>query len=145
MGRSVSHPDESLIVVFRDVSEIELFSDWEEFCEDLTDMACNQWTSLEPAEENKFTGRENHILAENSYVLFGVSEYCGLAAIWVAQRHDVDNIPIYPALAAGWATHIQPKFREMFGNLEYVGTMSNGEAVFQENNPIPDQSEGLEE
>jgi hypothetical protein len=81
---------------------------------------------------DKWRGREDHILMRNAYVDFGVSEYCGLAAIWIAERCDGAYYD-YPRAgrATHWLAQIRTRFLAEFGNLVLDGHMSNGEGVYQ--------------
>jgi hypothetical protein len=100
MGRSVSYPTGAL-VCFEDISAFEDEFDYIWFTDDLKERAGAMFPSLYDCD--KWRGREDHILMRNAYVDFGVSEYCGLEAIWIAERCDG----------------------------AYYGHMSNGEGVYQ--------------
>lgn len=81
--------------------------------------------------DDKWLDREDHALASNSFAYFGVSEYCGLVAIWVTPVEDCEQ----PGLQERWFDSIGPKFKEAvsgcFGtNLVKTATFSNGEAMF---------------
>ena len=124
MGRSVSTPYNAMLVAYQTALDIEDPLDWDLHCDNLRHLAQRRWPSLKP--RNGFLDREDRILLENEFAYFGVSEYCGLAAVWIAHKGD-DQEP----LAQGWATQIARTFQREFGELERLGTMSNGEAVFQ--------------
>ncbi len=88
MGRSVSHP-RGAIVAFRLIdSEEEGDSDWEYEClvEDIISTAREAFPSLVP--HAGWRGREDRILLRNAYADCGISIYCGLAAIRLAERDD---------------------------------------------------------
>lgn len=124
MGRSVSYPVAAVAVAYQDVHDMDEW-DWTNFEEWIEDTAQDQWPSLDYCD--KWLGREDHVLLENNHCYIGVSEYCGLAAIWLVYKDDGD----YPQLAESWAFRIMPKFEEMYSDLRKVGTFSNGESVYE--------------
>lgn len=89
--------------------------------------------------------REDHAIAENRFAYFGVSEYCGLIAMWVAAKEGPwYGDPGWEALRDRWLSQVQQRFRKAangcFGQGLYkVGTFSNGEAIFQ---PLSGQPKG---
>ena len=123
MGRSVSTPRDALLIEYQDVLEIETWTEWQDFCEEIMSQAVEHWGEFRRCDG--WLGREDRILLENTFAYFGISEYCGLAAIWIAHKEDFET------LATGWARMIGPKFARTFGEMDKLGTMSNGEAVFQ--------------
>ena len=81
--------------------------------------------------------REDRAVAENKYAYFGVSEYCGLVAVWCAAKEAsyYDNAG-FEGLRDRWISQIGDKFRKTargsFGQaLVKTGSFSNGEAFFQ--------------
>jgi hypothetical protein len=128
MGRSVSTHQYAVATVFlHDVAEQD---DWESFVEDLQNnviperypsfIKCDRWS-----------GREDHVIMENSRAEISVSEYCGCVAICLA--------PLRPGepLDDGWCARVASAFErhitKMFNHCAMVplGTFSNGETVFQ--------------
>jgi hypothetical protein len=129
MGRSVSYPTGAL-VCFEDVSAFEDEFDFEWFTDDLKARSRTMFLSL--YECDKWRGREDHILMRNAYADFGISEYCGLAAIWIAERCDGAYYDyLRESRAAHWLTQIRARFLRTFGTLILDGYMSNGEAVYR--------------
>lgn len=151
MGRSVSYPSNVRAVCFRDVSsfgyvededsgELELDviqaqDDWEFFVEGIADEAKRRWPSLQGSDS--WLDREDRVLLENDYAYIGVSEYCGLAAIWLVSRGDElrgscygDDVRL-ANLADNWTNMIAPRFEAAFGELVKIGVFSSGEAVYQ--------------
>jgi len=140
MGRSVSYPSEA-VVAFQDVSsfgftdedgdlteaydEGQGAQDWEWFIEQLIEDAGEIWPSL--FESDRWLGNEDHVLMENNHVCFGVSEYCGLVAVWIVVQEVCD----YPGLAEHWIEQAKDKFIAKFGELQKIGTFSNGEGVYE--------------
>ena len=105
MGRSVSYPS-GAIVAFRTL-EIDDEDDWEwEYeclVEEVTETARITFPSLEAC--NGWRGREDRILLRNAFADCGISTYCDLVAIWLAERDDGGywDADAYPAIRAGAA------------------------------------------
>ena len=141
MGRSVSYP-QGAIVAFRLIdSEEEGDSDWEYEClvEDIISTACEAFPSLVP--HAGWRGREDRILLRNAYADCGISTYCGLAAIWLAERDDsfyweADYGRPRTGRAQRWLGQVSGKFSQMFGELRQIGRFSNGEAIFEKICPV---------
>ena len=86
--------------------------------------------------EQLVLGREDRILLRNAFADCGISIYCGLAAIWLAERDDVryweaDFYNPRTARARHWLTQVSGRFIDLFGELRLVGRFSNGEAIFE--------------
>ena len=136
MGRSVSYPP-GAVVAFRllETSE-EDDLDWEYECLVATVRydATNAFPSFR--EYAGWRGREDRILLRNAYADCGISTYCGLAAIWLAERDDpayweADYASPRVARARQWLAQVEPRFIAMFGELALIGRFSNGEAIFE--------------
>jgi hypothetical protein len=125
MSRSVSYPVNAVAVCYDDVSHLEDQWDWNMYKESIEEMAQHHWPSLICCD--RWLGREDRAILENSHCYVGVSQYCGLAAIWLVYKDDGE----YPQLAQEWAFQIMPKFEKIFGGLRKVATFSNGESVFE--------------
>jgi hypothetical protein len=139
MGRSVSTPRNAVLVAFDDWFDGEYEDedtgetkyreaehwDWEEYLYCLTERVKELWPSFEPCDN--WLDREDRAIMENSLAYFGVSEYCGLAAIWMVPK---DHDEVFN-LAEPWLTRASKKFHANFGSLYKLGTMSNGEGVYQ--------------
>ena len=138
MGRSVSYPSNTAAVCFRDVSSFGYMiddegnttdeydqcqgqDDWEWFVDSIKEDAMNKWASM--SECNKWVDREDRAILENNFAYIGVSEYCGLASVWLLPKDE--------ALAANWCKRIAKNFEKMFGEYVKVASMSNGEGVYQ--------------
>jgi hypothetical protein len=81
-------------------------------------------------------GREDRILLRNAFADCGISTYCGLAAIWLAERDDshyweADFYVPRTARARHWLAQVSGRFIDLFGELRLVGRFSNGEAIFE--------------
>ena len=154
MGRSVSTPSNCNEIAYRDVTWMGYefdeetqeydYSDcdqdmaqwqWGDFVDMIREDAKAQWTSFDDCD--KWLGREDRVLLENTFAYIGVSEYCGLAAIWLKSKHDELDGSWYADeqrianMADAWCNKICAKFNEMFGEYKLVGRFSNGEAVYE--------------
>jgi len=147
MSRTVSYPSGCTAVCFVDVSgfgynELGDYDeatgewDWDDFVEDIKTESLYSWPSLVPSQEWLGWGRkrEDRVLIENNHAYIGVSEYCGLAAVWLKPKDDsVDGTwADTSGIAQHWCEQISPKFNKLFGQLRKVGTFSNGEAVYEQ-------------
>lgn len=133
MSRSVSTPPDAAIVVYtptendgtvdRDIAQ----ENWGNDVSNLKRNLTNKFPSLRQA--NRWAGREDRVLLSNDHCEIGVSEYCGLVAVWVLPNSD--NV-----LASSWIDRIEKSFRRIVGDtfgetLRRVATTSNGEAFFE--------------
>lgn len=136
MGRSVSYPS-GAIVAFT-VLEVEDEGDWEFEYEwlqgDLRERAAAAFPSLQP--NDGWRGREDRILMRNMFTDFGVSFYGGLVAVWIVERDDgaywdSEWRTARSPRAQRWLTQIAPRFDALFGTLDCLGHMSNGESIYR--------------
>jgi hypothetical protein len=111
-----------------DQMHIESQTDWDWLKDGLRMRAKALFPSLWEADD--WRGREDHTLARNSLVDFGVSEYCGLMAVWIAPRTDLENAGS-KYLAARWMAQVTPKFLAEFGEYARLGGLSDGTSVYQ--------------
>ena len=108
---------------------------YEDFVDNLKTLLQEAFPSLEPV--TKWLGREDKALLSNSYAYFGISTYCGLVAVWVAERDKGWNTSnAWYSMRDRWINSINRKFTKTVGKswgtpLNKVGTFSNGEACFQ--------------
>ena len=81
--------------------------------------------------------REDHVVAENSFAQFGISEYGDVVSIWcVPVEPSYYNDGGWENLRDNWIGQIENNFvkiaRSSFGTpIIKIGTFSNGEAVFR--------------
>lgn len=150
MGRSVSYPSGALVAYAATPSDEDWCSncgetiadcgcdeedqevvaggcDWEWVTEDLITRAKRLFPSLRP--NGGWRGREDQILASNGFVDFGVSEYCGLMAIWLVPQEGLEG-NLSP-LAERWIDKAAATFLEEFGEYRKLGTASNGESFYR--------------
>lgn len=149
MGRSVSVPAEAVEVFYLDWSR-DIFDDldsddaavyywleWSYLIDDLRQNVFGQFPSVVPADW--WLGDEDRVIAENDLAAFGISEYCGLAAVWVVAKTQSFHWsrgqyyePNLDGLARSWIARTWPKVEAMFPDrLGLVGRFSNGEAVYR--------------
>lgn len=149
MGRSVSYASGSVAKVYYDVSNFGATYDdaglpdggycgdqgqweWEDFKEGLRHDIETLWPSFKPCKE--WLGNEDLAFMENRFAYIGLSEYWGLACLWLVPK---DSDGYYPEdikrdnLARGWCSKITPKFLAKFGELNKLGSFSNGEAIYE--------------
>jgi len=133
MGRSVSKASNSRIVEYIDVSWVEEEWDYLDLREDIMDRLSANFPSLE--EDDKFLGREDHVIASNNLVYVGISEYCGLASLWVTPRAYHDDFYYgekdTTGLAEHWCDTISEKFHKEFGEYNRVGGFSDGTSIYE--------------
>ena len=136
MGRFVSYPSGAL-VAFRllDCDEDD-DPDWAYEClvDEIVEAAQAAFPSFQRCDG--WRGREDRVLLRNAYADCGVSTYCGIAAIWLAERDDAgywqaDFHQPRTARARHWLGQVSSRFLALFGELHLVGRFSNGEAVFE--------------
>lgn len=88
-------------------------------------------------EDDTWLDREDHAIASNRFVWFGVSEYCGVVALWMAPKEaPYDSPRSWESLRDKWMAQAEPKFRKLAESvlpnpMRRLGVMSNGEAVYQ--------------
>lgn len=134
MARSVSLPNNCAFVEYN-ACEFEDSFEFDMAVEGLQSALCAAFPSVSECDE--WVGREDRAVAENKYAYFGVSEYCGLVAVWCAAKEPgyYSNAG-FEGLRDRWIEQIGAKFskvaRGSFGQaLVQVGRFSNGEAFFQ--------------
>ena len=136
MGRSVSYPP-GAIVAFRTLENgHEDDWEWEYEClnEEVIETARCTFPSLEPCDG--WRSREDRILLRNAFADCGISTYCGLVAIWLAERDDggywnADAYHSRSGRAQRWLSQVASRFEATFGELRIIGRFSNGETIFR--------------
>lgn len=122
MGRGVSFPVNCVAVSavwLNDVGVDDSF-DFSEWCVDIKETAMSKWKSL--TECDKWVGREDHAILENDFCYIGVSEYCGVAAIWLQSKAPELESQYYSDsaskvnLARNWCNQIETSFYNTFGH-----------------------------
>lgn len=128
MGRSVSVPSRAEAVAYTaiDPDNVEDFQD--EVIEPLVYSLKKAFPSLYA--DDQWLDREDHVILRNRLGLFGISEYCGLLAVWIVPADEDSN------LSAPWCARAEAKLRavvqDVFGlRLRSVGRASNGEQFFE--------------
>lgn len=67
----------------------------------------------------------------NDHAVAGLSEYCGIVSIWLAEPGRPRGFDECEGLARAWRERVAPGFEAAFGTMRKLGHMSNGEAVFK--------------
>lgn len=138
MGRSVSYPRNARVTFTAfepgtfEGEDGETYiddsgDDWDAFVDDAKQCASQQWPSMN--DDDFWLDREDHGLLSNRWCFFGISEYCGCVAIWLAPK-DQDNAGL-EAMRDRWMDRAYVELERMFGTMKKVGTFSNGEAVYE--------------
>lgn len=132
MGRSVSTHRHSVATVYLnpEFDQDDARYEWDSFIEDLRENVLKpRYPSLSDCD--RWLDREDHIVAENRQIEISVSEYCGCVAVCLAPL-DPDNgfhVAVAERLAAGFQATVESAFKSCA--LRSLGSMSNGERVFQ--------------
>lgn len=88
------------------------------------------WPSLREADDRGYG--EVQIILENELVEISLSEYCGMIALCVAPRDDIEGYTYnYTGLAKKWIGQMSEKFLTTFDEYARLGSMSNGESIYQ--------------
>lgn len=128
MGRSVSVPSRAEAVCYAALDP-DFIDDFEsEVIDPLRYSLKKAFPSLH--DDNDWLDREDHVILRNHHAFFGISEYCGLLAIWIVPRDNDSN------LSAPWCARAEAKLgavvAHVFGQrLRRVATASNGESFFE--------------
>jgi hypothetical protein len=125
MARSVSTPSGCAAVCYQDASHIKNNYDYDDYKRNIMGEAKELFPSMEPC--NQWLGREDLAILENQLAYIGISEYCGIVAIWLLPKDDIE----YTGLAEGWCEKAVPKFDSAFSEYRRIGTASNGESFFE--------------
>ena len=128
MSRSVSTHVNAVATVYLN-PELESSDDFDFFLEDLRDNVLPKILPS-PSKANRWSGREDHVIADGAHYEVSVSEYNGLVAICLAPL-DVDNEEDVEWCGAN-ADDFRDKLNKVFRScaLNRMGTASNGEAFF---------------
>jgi hypothetical protein len=130
MSRSVSvHPNTvSTVYLYPEIDE----DGWDDFIQDLRDnVLIPRFPSLRHCD--RWAGREDHVILENTHAEVSVSEYNGLVAVCLAPCSDGGR---ETPLGTAWTHQVADRFRDCVQGafkssaLVKQGVFSNGEAVF---------------
>lgn len=132
MGRSVSYPNDAVAVAYRDASFCIDSFDWDDFVENIREMAKEHFTSFVNADE--WLDIEDHVILENTYAQVGVSEYGGVASVWLRSK-SADYRYKHDAVTAkasdDWCETVAEEFRHLFCEYTKITTFSNGESLYR--------------
>ena len=152
MGRSVSTPNDCIVVAYKDITgfgmahddegnvidgEFDLdqgIFDMEDLISDIRAEAMARWPSF--YEVDGWQGSEDQILLQNEFAEIGISSYAGLAAIWLRSTRDDKDESFYDQIRLGnlsgnWCSKIAKHFEAHFGDCKKIGQFSNGETIFE--------------
>ena len=149
MGRSVSVASGAFAVAYKDCSRLGYVTededgkelaepyydeflasdDWDDFIADCTGQLKKLYPSFTACD--KWLGREDHAILENSFAYFGISEYMGLVSLWLVAKEGDDYGDEQAGLRERWTEQVGGRFEKEFSELHKLGTFSNGEAVFE--------------
>jgi hypothetical protein len=131
MGRSVSYPAGAIVAFdhWDEEPDEQGFNDWSWMETGLRARIKEIFPGFEPCD--KWIGREDHAIAENSFAYFGISEYCGLVALWLVRKELDWDSSANEAMQDRWLAQVEKKFLATFGTLRKLGSMSNGEGVYE--------------
>lgn len=128
MGRSVSVPSRAEAVCYAAIDPDNV----EDFESEVIDPLRYSLKKAFPSlyDDSEWLDREDHVILRNRLGLFGISEYCGLLAIWIVPADEESN------LSAPWCARAETKLgavvADVFGQrLRRVATASNGESFFE--------------
>lgn len=140
MGRSVSSPHNVAVVLYSVLPE-DFDSDmWQDECERFVESVQRRFKSMYAIDwrsRHAWVGREDRALCENSFAYIGVSEYCGLVALWILPKDpDWYANAGWEALRDNWIESVRGSFEKItdgwFGRAcQHVATASNGEAFYK--------------
>ena len=135
MGRSVYTPSGAQVVANIDVSDFEESFEWDDLLENLSAELKAKYPSLDVCED--WIDDEGCVFLNNRIARVGISEYCGLAAVWVLpveESYYSDNSRLVE-LGTQWCNQIARGFLKVVGDVagpvyKKVGSFSNGEGVY---------------
>ena len=128
MARSVSYPRGCHVVCFRDTRHIVDDFQWEGFVESIKTTARSKWPSLISCKN--WLGDEDRAVLQNRFCWIGISEYCGLTAIWLKSKCE-DYRSNAANLSDNWCGLISKPFTNLFEEYRLVCRASNGEALYE--------------
>ena len=145
MGRGVSYLNNAEVVLYYNYDadcgdDYDLASMlWNEQVESLTEAIQKRLPSYSKDDDSYNGDRETRIILSNDLCVIGVSEYCGCCSLSVAPKFNKYGY-MEPAYKESFAIRhakqiekaLQDCLDEVTGQrLHKLGTMSNGEGVFQ--------------
>ncbi len=143
MGRSVNYLNNAEVVLFfpfdggreedGEYNEDLASLDWEDLMANLSSEIRAKLPSYYKVD--KWDNRETKIFLENNLCSIGISEYCGLCSLSVAPKNN-EYDEWHERFAIRHANQIEKTLRKVLEdlgltNLRKVGSMSNGEGVYE--------------
>lgn len=128
MGRSVSQPRGTLVACYQEIEDDDMHETYDYLVDDIRECVQHRAPSFE--EIDRWVGREDRALLQNSFAQIGVSTYGGLACVWMRLQPNLDGAQ--EGIAKSWIDKWTPTFLKLFTQFEPVATMSNGVTLYQE-------------
>jgi hypothetical protein len=125
MSRSVSTPNNAIVRVYLDVSDIEDSWEFDNWIDRIQEIVTSVFPEFK--ECSYFCNREDHVILECDAASVTVSEYNGLAAVCLTQNSDYNAQPL--VIADRFKKLIEQEHPHSL--LRKLGTFSNGEAIFE--------------
>lgn len=129
MSRGVSTPRGAIAVVyttFEPTTDDDSPDEWDCFLENIEEDISKRFPSFFQFEH--WVSNEDHALLRNDKLEIGVSEYCGVVAIWALPCNVMlDQDSLKWRRLRDYALRILSPFARM----RKVGTFSNGESVYE--------------
>lgn len=102
--------------------------DWRDTQEWFVEQCQDMWPSL--WETSRYPHDEVHTVLENNLIEISVSEYCGLTALCIAPRNDIEDS--LSGLAIHVAEQMEAKFDKAFNTYYRVATFNDGTSMYEE-------------
>lgn len=132
MGRSVDYLNRARHVAYfewpywEDEDENQFYEEAHDVIQDIRNVIKERFPEFYV--EDKWDGRETHIILSGYGTEIGLSEYCGLATLSIRVEddtaEDVDEVE-------KWIDENWERISEYYDMYRKVGTFSNGEGVFE--------------
>jgi hypothetical protein len=112
--------------------------EWTDYKTGIQDMLKELFPSFEATDRGTgYYGYDDEqvVIAENYHSEVSISEYCGVVAISLAPRSDIEEWQEdwnkRQSIGKAWRNKISSKFEERFSTARKIGTFSNGESVYE--------------
>lgn len=108
--------------------------EWDNLVDWVRETVLEMFPSMYAVEDHDHNA-EQTILARNGHSEVSISEYCGSVAVSLAATYDRTNYWQDPSEIAGlgenWRKQVASRFEKMFGEMQKIGTFSDGTSVYQ--------------
>ena len=127
MSRGVSVPRNALVIAYREMNAEDI-DDFDMVIEDYRETVKSMFPST--YDYDKWVDREDHVVARNNLVMFGLSQYGSVVSYWIIPLSYPMGFPGVEDLAIGWSFQIRNAFEKAFGNLRHSGHDSSGSQYY---------------